>query len=108
MTCKFCTVTRSSPMMPGHAHVLPNPARSGTIADGAVAPMRLRTVRRALAMHVVFLHHALKAFAFGAADHIDQIARLKLRDVQIHLAFRRIRLEPKFARQIFSARPRLS
>ena len=82
--------------MTGHAHVFPNPAGSGTIADGAVAPMRLRTVRRALAGEVVLLHHALEAFALRSADHIDEIAGLKLRDAQIDLAFRRIRFEAKF------------
>src|SRR5437879_13561400 len=87
--------------MPGHAHVFPDPARSRTIADGTIAPMRLGTVRGSLPMHVVFLHHPLKPFAFGATNHIDEVARLKLRDVQIHLAFRQIRLQSKLASKSF-------
>ncbi len=79
-----------------HAHVLPNATRGGTIADGAVAPVRLRTVRRALALEVVLLHDALEAFALGLANHIDPITRLKLRDCEVDLALRRIRREAKF------------
>src|SRR5205807_3122550 len=59
--------------MPRHSHILPNTARSGTIADGTIAAMRLRTVRRALPIEVVLLHHALEAFAFGATNHVDKI-----------------------------------
>src|SRR3954471_11675574 len=56
----------------GHAHVLPDASGSGTIANGAVAAMRLRAMRCALAMEVVLLHDALKTFALGAADHVDE------------------------------------
>src|SRR5436190_8391019 len=91
--------------MPGHAHVFPDPARSRTIADGTIAPMRLGTVSGSLPMHVVFLHHPLKPFASGATNHIDEVARLKSRDVQIHLAFRQIRLQPKLARKSFRLDP---
>src|SRR4051812_500509 len=63
-----------------HAHVLPDASRRGTITDGAIPPMRLRTVGRALAGEVVLLHYALEPFAFRAADHVHEIAHLKLRD----------------------------
>jgi hypothetical protein len=58
--------------------------------------MRFRSVRGALAVKVMFLPHALEALAFGAADHIDEIARLKLGDGEIHFAFRKIDIESKF------------
>ena len=48
---------------------------------------------------IVLLHYALKTFALRRADHIDPIARLKLRDAQIDLALGRIRLEAKFLHQ---------
>jgi len=70
----------------GHTLVLPNASRRGTIANRADAPVRFRTVRRALPSKVVFLHHALKAFAFRAADYIDEVAWLKLRNAQVDLA----------------------
>ena len=57
---------------------------------------------------VVLLHHALEAFALRLADHIDPIARLKLRDAQVDLAFRRIRLRDEIPARISSARNRLS
>src|SRR5438094_8029767 len=85
--------------MPRHAHVFPDPARSRTIADGTVPPGWLGTVRGTLPMHVVFLHQSLKPFAFGAANHIHEIARLKLRHVQIHFALGRVSPEPKLARK---------
>ncbi len=85
----------------GHSHVLPNPARRGTIADRAVAAVRLRTVRRALSVEVVLLHHALEAFALRATDHIDEIAGLKLRDGEIDFAFRQIGLQTKLAHETF-------
>src|SRR5260370_33428793 len=91
--------------MPGHAHVFPDPAGSRTIANGTIPSMRLGAVGRTLPMHVVLLHHSLKTFAFGAADHIDKVTLLKLRDVQIHLAFRQISLEPKLARKSFRLDP---
>ena len=34
--------------------------------------MRFRSVCRALPIEVVFLHHALEAFAFGATNHVDK------------------------------------
>src|SRR5581483_10087955 len=64
----------------GHSHVFPNSPRSRTVADCANAPVRFRTVRRALSMKVVLLHHALKSFSFRSADHVDIVTRLKLRD----------------------------
>ena len=76
--------------MTGHPHVLPNAARSGTIADGAIAAMRLRTVRRTLPIEVVLLHHALEALSFGATNHVNKISRLKLRDGEIHFAITEI------------------
>src|ERR1017187_5138177 len=87
--------------MARHAHVFPNAARCGTIADGAVTSMRLRSVGRALAVEVVLLHYALEAFALRTAGNIDIIARLKLRNAQIDFAFRRIGIETKFANQFF-------
>src|SRR4029077_16107354 len=65
--------------------------------------MRFRTVRRALPMEVVLLHHALKAFAFRAADYIDEVARLKLGNAQVDVAFGKIFLQAKFAHE--SLRP---
>src|SRR5580765_8933466 len=87
--------------MPGHAHVFPNPAGSRTIADGTIPPMRLGTVSGSLPMHVVFLHHPLKPFAFGATNHIDKVAGLKLCDVQVRFASGQISLQPEFARKSF-------
>ena len=46
-----------------HAHILPDAARGGTIADGAVASVRFRSMRCALSVEIVLLHHALKTFA---------------------------------------------
>ena len=85
--------------MAWHPHVFPNPSGCGTISDGAVAAMRLRTVRRALAVEIVFLHHALETLSLRAADHIHEISRLKLRDAQIHFAFRQIGFQTKFAHE---------
>src|SRR5205814_4248118 len=85
--------------MPRHSHILPNATRRGTIADGAISTVRFRTVRGTLPSHVVLLHNALKSFAFRAADDIDEIASLKLCDVQIHFAFRCIRFQTKFAHE---------
>ena len=82
--------------MTGHTLVLPNASRRGTIANRADAPVRFRTVRRALPMEVVLLHHALKAFAFRAADYIDEVAWLKLRNAQIDLPFGKILFQAKF------------
>src|SRR5205814_6366847 len=56
-----------------HAHVLPNPSRRGTIATGAVPPLRLRTVGRALPGETVLLHPALEVLALPStfpARHI--------------------------------------
>ena len=70
--------------------------------------MRLRTVRRALPMEVVLLHHALKAFAFRAANHIDEIARLKLRHAQIDFAFGQIAFAGEIRARIAAAQRRPS
>src|SRR2546423_14183232 len=85
--------------MTRHAHIFPNPSRRGTISDRAVAAMRFGTVRGALSVEVVFFHHALEAFAFRAANHVDEIARLKLGDAEIHFAFRQISFQPKLAHE---------
>src|SRR5262245_29817613 len=61
-----------------HTLVLPNAAGCGAITNRTDASMHFRTVRRSLPGEVMLLHHALKAFAFGAANHIDEVARLKL------------------------------
>src|SRR3954462_11750735 len=86
--------------MTRHAHVFPNSTRGGTVADGAVSAVRFRTVRRTLAGEVMFLHHALKTFAFRPADDIDKIASLKLGDAEIDFTFRQISLETKFAHEL--------
>src|SRR5436309_709236 len=78
-----------------HSLVLPNPSRRGTIADRTDAPVRLRTVRRALSMKVVLLHHSLKSFSLGSANHIHVIARLKLCNTQVDLALGEIAFETK-------------
>ena len=49
--------------------------------------MRFRAVCRALSVKVVLPHHALKAFSFGTSNHVDIVARLKLRNAQINLTF---------------------
>src|SRR6266480_5353223 len=84
------------PQMTWHSLVFPNPSRRRTIADRTDAPVRLRTVRRALSMKVVLLHHTLKSFSLGSANHIHVIARLKLRNTQVDLAFGKIAFEAKF------------
>src|ERR1700726_1449739 len=61
-------------------------------------------MRCALSVKIVLFHHALKTLAFRAADNIHIIARLKLRDVQIDLAFRRINVQPKFADEFLRLR----
>jgi hypothetical protein len=76
--------------MARHALVFPNPSGRGPIADRANAPVRLRTVRRALAMKVVPLHDTLKSFSLRSADYINIVTRLKLRDAEIDLAFGKI------------------
>jgi len=86
--------------VPRHAHILPNSTRSRTIADGAVPTMGLRSVSRTLAVEVVLLHHTLETFALGAANHVHKLARLKLGDAQIQLAFRGICRQPKFADEL--------
>src|SRR6266536_6171964 len=91
--------------MPRHAHVFPDPARSRTIADGAIPSVCLGAVGRTLPMHVVLLHYPLKPLAFGAADHVDEVTRLKLCDIQIHFALGRVSPEPKLARKSFRFDP---
>src|SRR4029077_3371572 len=85
--------------MARHALVFPNASRSRTIADRANAPVRLRTVRRALPMKVVPLHHTLKSFPFRSANHIDIVARVKLRNAQIDLLFEKIVGQAKLAHE---------
>src|SRR5438128_9665484 len=53
-----------------HSLVLPDASRRRAIADRANPPVRLRTVRRALAGEVMPLHHALKSFSLRPANHI--------------------------------------
>jgi hypothetical protein len=68
------------------------------------APFRrcvLEPCARALSVKVVFLHDPLKSFALRATDDVDEIARLKLRDAQIDLAFRRISFQAKLAQKFF-------
>src|SRR5690349_19182183 len=60
-----------------HAHVFPNPAGGGTIADGAVAAVGLGPVSCSLSGEVVLLHHALEAFTLGTSDDINVITCLK-------------------------------
>ena len=79
--------------------VFPNTARRRTIADRTDAPMRFRTVCRALSVEVVLLHHALKSFSLRSSNHIDIVARLKLRNAQIDLAFRKIAGQAKLAHE---------
>src|SRR5439155_27240585 len=81
----------------GHTLVFPNTSRRGTIADRADAPVHFRTVRRALPGEVVLLHETLKTLAFRAANHINEIAGLKLRNAQVDLALGKIVLQTKFA-----------
>src|SRR5215472_4653914 len=80
-----------------HSLIFPNASRRRAIADCADAPMHLRSVRRTLPREVVLFHYALEPLAFGATNHIHEIAGLKLRNAQIDLAFREIVLQTKFA-----------
>src|SRR5262249_25760392 len=82
-----------------HSLIFPNAARCRAIADCADAPMHLRTVRRTLPCEVVLFHYALETLAFGATNHIHEIAGLKLGDAQVDLAFREIVLQAKFAHE---------
>src|SRR5205807_533013 len=50
------------PKVTRHPHVLPNASRRRSIAYCTTTPMGFRTMRRALSVEVVFLHHTLKAF----------------------------------------------
>ena len=83
--------------MTWHTLVLPNASRRRAIANRADTPMRFRTVRRSLPGEVMLLHHALEAFAFRAANHIDEIAGLKLRNALVNFAFGEIVLQTEFA-----------
>src|SRR5207244_11562296 len=85
------------PQMTWHSLVLPNPSRRRTIADRTDATVRLRTVRRALSMKVVLLHHTLKSFSLRSANHIHIVARLKLLNTQVDLALSEIACEAKLA-----------
>src|SRR4029453_8230518 len=95
------------PQMTRHSHVFPNTARSRTIADRTNAPMRFRTVCRALSMKVVLFHHALKSFSLRSPNHIDIVARLKLCNAQIDFAFRKIIDQAKFADEFLRLHARL-
>src|SRR5215470_15761706 len=93
--------------MTGHSLVLPNTARSRTIADRANAPVCFRTVRRALSVEVVLLHHTLKSFSLGPADYIDIVARLKLCNAQVDFAFWEIIAQAKLAHEFSRFHARL-
>src|SRR5262245_1610814 len=93
--------------VPWHSHVFPNAAWSRTIAHGADPPVRLRTMRGALSMEVMLLHHALKSFSFRPANHIHVIACLKLCDAQIDLAFGKISCQAKLAHKSLRLDPGL-
>src|SRR5438105_4847247 len=80
-----------------HSLIFPNAAGRRAIAYCADAPMRLRSVRRALPREVVLFHYALETLAFRATNHIHEIARLELRNAQVDLALREILLQTKFA-----------
>src|SRR5262245_41310643 len=93
--------------VPGHTLVLPNASRRGTIANRADAPVHFGTVRRSLPGEVMLLHHTLKTFAFRAPNHIDEVARLKLRNAQVDVAFGKIVLHAKFAHESLRLNPSL-
>src|ERR1700751_4335649 len=89
--------------MTWHSLVLPNASWRGTIADRTDTPVCFRTVRRALPMKVVLLHHTLKSFSFRSANHIHKVAYLKLGNAQIDLAFAKICRQAKLTHK--SLRP---
>src|SRR5258707_4122281 len=93
--------------MARHALVFPNTSWRRTIADCSDAPVRFRTVRCALSMKVVPLHHTLKPFPFRSANDIDIVAGLKLRDAQIDLAFGKIVDQAKLAHEFLRLHPSL-
>src|SRR5439155_27098585 len=74
--------------------------------DRSVAPMCFRTVGSALPVKILFLHYALETFALRTTDHVDEIARLKLCDAEIHFAFRGIRFQTKLAHKSLRLRVR--
>src|SRR2546430_10597798 len=80
-----------------HSLVLPDASWCRTIADCADAPVCFRTVRRALPVKIVLLHHALKSLSFRSPNHIHIVACLKLRNAQIDLAFGEIASKTKLA-----------
>src|SRR6185295_16375003 len=73
----------------GHTHVFPDAAWRGAVADGPIAAVHHRAVRHGLTMHPVLLDDTLKALALRLPDHIHQIARGELIDVEIDRAFER-------------------
>src|SRR5215467_12276164 len=80
-----------------HSLVLPNASRCRAITHRTDAPVHFRTVSGALPGKIVFLHHALEPFAFRTADHINEVASLKLGNAQVDLALGKIVLQAKFA-----------
>src|SRR5438132_13317127 len=90
-----------------HSLVLPDASWCRTIADRADAPVCFRTVRRALSMKIVLLHHALKSFSFRPANHIHIVACLKLCNAQIDLAFGKISRQAKLAHKFLRLDPGL-
>src|SRR5947209_2092193 len=61
--------------------------------------MRFRSVRSALSVKIMFLHHTLETFSLRAPDHIHEIAGLKLADAEIHFALRQIISQSKLANE---------
>ena len=49
--------------------------------------MGLGTVRRALAVEIVFAHDAHEALALGTSAHVNVLADLELGHAEIHVAF---------------------
>src|SRR6266540_6595466 len=80
-----------------HSLIFPNAPLRRPIAHCADAPVRFRTVRRALSMKVVLLHHTLEPFSFRSANHIYIVPCLKLGNTQIDLAFGKILRQAKLA-----------
>src|SRR6266540_6957151 len=90
-----------------HSLIFPNAPWRRPIAHCADAPVRFRTVRRALSMKVVLLHHTLEPFSFRSANHIYIVACLKLGNAQIDLAFGKISCQAKLAHKSLRLDPGL-
>jgi len=67
----------------GHAHVFPDTSGSRSISDGTISTMHCRTVGHWLSGEIVALDRALEAFALGLSDHVDILAGLEDRDIQV-------------------------